>query len=987
MPGKKDDSVWSYNLRSYDFSDDDSDASEDAEVTTSRENPCSDDGQHDLDISSRVDTAQYKSNPWSIAKVNAACRKSVPVRSTPQTAPRIAAKKPHIGNKSTVSSVTQMSSTAPRKPNQRSLVKRKPHTPAQRVVPAVSLLSSVFGPSSNAIAPQKQPTYPILALDPSAPNGTSVANDDLVSLPMERLGQESASQMLPSSGASTPCKSQTTYELSGVQTPQFQAHIPPVYTLNARIDPAQEVSSSSYGSVSGLLLPASLSVSTPNGLVMDKTYPSHSQSPSVQSQGAKNDAPKVYHPQQITHIHTDDTQNTPHTHGANQHDLLERKAIHSVLASRAEPQRLIDKLLPATPHREGTVASAKRPQRSVHEASSSPMSNGHIRRDVRNIDKGPKMSISPVHMPHIAQKMTQSSSPLRGPDSRHGVSPTVASISHINAARPSSRTSPADIPAPRRHMAMETMISPAHKRTASPLNVSVAPAKRDAYAAFPTSPDAAWSTLPPPKKPRVAPAPAGKVRESGTFRLPLAHARAPEPVAQKTRVVTYLPPPRKAPSPHVTTGTRDEEGSRYPSPPGSELDVPPMSRARAPDAGHDADKHAPAARSAPSRPHPASRTALPSPPPSDPPEAAPPAAEDTQQDTDVRAHFDMRDLRQRYTLVRRRVAERKRLSAEVWPLLQLPSCGIVYCDRPLSESSQKGERLSEEEMRDDPQEQFTEIAIVTWQPSVKALEVNEQNVKYRRKGAATRAGPIARRTRSLSFSGSRGAPCARVRVRGPSPLPGSGHARARRRAIAACIAASTSASDGLAGRSSGRLDTVDTGREDAFELARVREAMGGVLRGGVDGTATGGAPDSAAALPVAACSAALSAAAWARVIVGFSTYRSGARDWGVLGPASVSASASGAVADSSSARNGLFGESRTGNKPGFRSREGIGAGGGVGKRACTRVLGWRREGGGDARPSLALLVADDQCAVGIMAGGIVIGEIAFNDEAFIFISV
>lgn len=82
-----------------------------------------------------------------------------------------------------------------------------------------------------------------------------------------------------------------------------------------------------------------------------------------------------------------------------------------------------------------------------------------------------------------------------------------------------------------------------------------------------------------------------------------------------------------------------------------------MSRARAPDAGHDADKHAPAARSAPSRPHPASRTALPSPPPSDPPEAAPPAAEDTQQDTDVRAHFDMRDLRQRYTLVRRRVAE------------------------------------------------------------------------------------------------------------------------------------------------------------------------------------------------------------------------------------------------------------------------------------------------------------------------------------------
>ncbi|EED80634.1 predicted protein [Postia placenta Mad-698-R] len=713
MPGKKDDSVWSYNLRSYDFSDDDSDAFEDAEVTTSRENPRSDDGQHDLDISSRVDTAQYKSNPWSIAKVNAACRKTVPVRSPPKTAPRIAAKKPHIGNKLAVSSVTQVSGTAPFKHNQRSLVKRKPDdTPAQRAVPAVPVLSSAFGPSSNAIVPQKQPTYPISALEPSAPapSDTSVANNDLAPLPTEKLGQENSSQMLPSSGASTPCRNQTTYELAGVQTPQFQAHIPPVYTQNARIDPAQEVSSSVTKR------PPVPPGPTSNGLVMDRTHPSHSQSPSVQSQGAKNDAPKVYHPQQITHIHTDDTQNTPHTHGANQHDLLERKAIHSVLASRAEPQRLIDKLLPATPHREGTVASAKRPQRFVHEASSSPMSDGHIRRDVRNIDKGPKMSISPVHMPRIAQKITQLSSPLRGSASRHGVSPTVASISRIDAVQPSSRMSPADSPPLRQRTAVETMILPAHKRTASPLNVSVAPAKRDAYAAFPTSPDAAWSTLPPPKKPRVAPAPAGKVRQSGTFRLPLAHARAPEPVAQKTRVVTYLPPPRKAPSPHVTTGTRDEEGSRYPSPPGSELDVPPMSRARAPDAGHDADEHAPAARSAPSRPHPASRTALPSPPPSDPPEAAPPAAEDTQQDTDVRAHFDMRDLRQRYTLVRRRVAERKRLSAEVWPLLQLPSCGIVYCDRPLSESSQKGERLSEEEMRDDPQEQFTEIAIVTWQP-------------------------------------------------------------------------------------------------------------------------------------------------------------------------------------------------------------------------------------------------------------------------------
>ena len=73
MPtGKTDDSIWSFNLRSHnpcDFSD--SDFDEDVLV----DNPCSD-GSTLVDplMSEDNDTAVYKPNPWSIARINAASR-------------------------------------------------------------------------------------------------------------------------------------------------------------------------------------------------------------------------------------------------------------------------------------------------------------------------------------------------------------------------------------------------------------------------------------------------------------------------------------------------------------------------------------------------------------------------------------------------------------------------------------------------------------------------------------------------------------------------------------------------------------------------------------------------------------------------------------------------------------------------------------------------------------------------------------------------
>jgi hypothetical protein len=70
MP-KTDESIWSFNLRSYnprDFSDSDS---EDVLVDI----PCSDGSTLvDHPLSEDNDTAVYKPNPWSIAKINAASR-------------------------------------------------------------------------------------------------------------------------------------------------------------------------------------------------------------------------------------------------------------------------------------------------------------------------------------------------------------------------------------------------------------------------------------------------------------------------------------------------------------------------------------------------------------------------------------------------------------------------------------------------------------------------------------------------------------------------------------------------------------------------------------------------------------------------------------------------------------------------------------------------------------------------------------------------
>ena len=75
------DACWSFSLRDYNYADDfsSSDDSDDAEDGSGTAHPRSEANLlQELDIASRQDTANYRPNPWSIAKANAASRPSVP---------------------------------------------------------------------------------------------------------------------------------------------------------------------------------------------------------------------------------------------------------------------------------------------------------------------------------------------------------------------------------------------------------------------------------------------------------------------------------------------------------------------------------------------------------------------------------------------------------------------------------------------------------------------------------------------------------------------------------------------------------------------------------------------------------------------------------------------------------------------------------------------------------------------------------------------
>ncbi|EPS96459.1 hypothetical protein FOMPIDRAFT_1018824 [Fomitopsis schrenkii] len=214
------------------------------------------------------------------------------------------------------------------------------------------------------------------------------------------------------------------------------------------------------------------------------------------------------------------------------------------------------------------------------------------------------------------------------------------------------------------------------------------PIKRDAYAAFPESPDAAWDTLSvdPRKRARQTQAAPTKAK---TFSIPMLTGPSskvhPPPAGRKRPM--YRPPPREGTASRVsaTPSAAHASGSHSGASSVSGLNAAVSgSRNEAPRLFRPVvTVYTPLSPvSSPARPtdrnreiH--ARASLPSPPASDP-----------VLEADVPS-VRYEPLKIRYAGMKRRIAERKRVPAQLWECLGLPSCGVVYQDPSPSSSRNK----------------------------------------------------------------------------------------------------------------------------------------------------------------------------------------------------------------------------------------------------------------------------------------------------------
>ncbi|OCH88540.1 hypothetical protein OBBRIDRAFT_827081 [Obba rivulosa] len=246
------------------------------------------------------------------------------------------------------------------------------------------------------------------------------------------------------------------------------------------------------------------------------------------------------------------------------------------------------------------------------------------------------------------------------------------------------------------------------------------PSKRNAYNAFPPSPDSEWSTLPTAKRSRIAAAKVDTGHSSAMSRkfkipglLPSLTAKSTSSRAQgpptelKKRVITYLPPPPQEKIASRVHGSVISSGARGPASRAEghvtemiEHMADPFEVANVP-AGCIAHRKPPCAPVAAD-----ACDSLPSPPPSDPPVIT--LTDDMDDvdvyETDIYMSVDTHVLGSRYAHVRRIIAERKRAATQLWNILNLPSCGVVFCDGDMSMHS----------VSDCEDERPVEISIASW---------------------------------------------------------------------------------------------------------------------------------------------------------------------------------------------------------------------------------------------------------------------------------
>ena len=175
------DTDWSFNLRSADSGFFDSDDDDDENVrnagTYSCLPPSSSQTLQQIDLAAREDSALYKPNPWSIARINAASRSRQPNATLKPASKKPAAKKPPQG---TIVDAFKRQAQKPITTNPSAQANRQ-HIPSQK--PA--LTSAIDAPHNSLSAPPRSPT-PIAHITTSALDPVPILSQPRI--PQQRQG-------------------------------------------------------------------------------------------------------------------------------------------------------------------------------------------------------------------------------------------------------------------------------------------------------------------------------------------------------------------------------------------------------------------------------------------------------------------------------------------------------------------------------------------------------------------------------------------------------------------------------------------------------------------------------------------------------------------------------------------------------------------------------------------------------------------------------
>ncbi|RPD65269.1 hypothetical protein L226DRAFT_609807 [Lentinus tigrinus ALCF2SS1-7] len=705
------DSLWSFSLRSHnaldycsssDSEDGHYDAPQEEPKVAGKSDPASEEARllQELDIGSRTDDATYKPNPWSIAKANAATRAPKP---DPPVKRKVDTSRPSKAPQQTVMDLL------------RQQAKKTAHLPTE--IPSAKTQTSPHptGPYPQVSSPRVSDPLPVE--DAHIPSDDTLVDSLFIETPcLPKLEEVAPTDIIPA--PSSPRSPRIFAHSDGTNPPlpitagltsQPLAHNLPHTSSHAVFPhvesrPTQHHSSVPHGRDLRTMLfkpstsskpTASPSAPVLHGTLLPPATPFVNvikSGPAPSSSSLRGQTPMTRSPLFKRERSSPDLPPPPSQYRA-YYGSPSRPSAHS--HSSPVPRRAYTPI----PER-----SAYHIHYGSHSASSPIPSSSRARFDQEH-------DFSPKPSPTLTRFAFHPPSPRIRRMERHDVHDTPAPGPHHLAVCNESRASPSHRVSSRRQPKSPSLSpSPSPKRRGTTKQP-----KRDAYEAF-SSPEDNWSTIP-AKKSRNKSEKDGRPRDAVTkpFKMPIAlgsvlagRGRMAQASSAMTRGAKYMPPPPK----NIPHRARAEPLS--PSGPSSDAQSPfayrhPGSPSRPKcDDGLSVPVLSPpsfrpmAIRRAPPLPVPLSSFRCPTPFREPMPQfRQPPAARFTHAATssdtlssDGRPHdewdehnndertvsFDTPTLARRYHAVRRGVAERKRLSAETWNILGLPSCGVVFRD-------------------------------------------------------------------------------------------------------------------------------------------------------------------------------------------------------------------------------------------------------------------------------------------------------------------